>query len=108
MILKKKNLTLTNNSQKIAIGSFIIGTIIFVLFYQTELMLFTIIGFIFLLIAIPLNTIFLLRLLYELITAKKYKKQILITILMILMNIPVSYAYYKIAIDLADNILILD
>lgn len=108
MILKKENLKLTNDSQKIAIGCFILGTLIFLLFYQTELMLFTIIGVIFLLIAIPLNTIFLFRLLYEFATIKKYKNQILITILMILMNIPVSYAYSKIAIDLADKILILD
>ena len=108
MILKKENLPLTNISQKVAIGSFIIGTIIFFLFYQTELMIYTIVGFIFLIIAIPLNTIFLLRLLYQLFTTKKYQKQILITVLIVLLNIPISYIYYKIAIELADKILILD
>ncbi|ORL47039.1 hypothetical protein IIF7_03446 [Zunongwangia atlantica 22II14-10F7] len=101
VILKKENLPLINIGQKVAFGSFTIGTIIFLLFYQTELMLYAFVGFIFFIIAIPLNTIFLLRLLYQLFTTKGHQKQILITVLIVLLNIPISYIYYIITIDLA-------
>ena len=108
MILSKENLDLTNSSQKIAIGSFIIGTIIFLLFYRTELMVFTLVGMFFLLIAIPVNIIYLIRLLYKVFTSNGYRNQILITILMLLINIPISYFYFKIALGIADRVLVLD
>ena len=108
MILRKENLRLINTSQGIAIASFALGSLLFLLFYRTELMLFSIIGLVFLGIAIPLNSIFLLRLLYELFTTKGYRKQLLVTIMMILINIPVAYVYCSSALQIADRVLTID
>ena len=108
MILRKGNLELTNNSQKAAIGSFIIGTIIFLLFLQTELMVVTLVGLLFLLIAVPVNIVLLFQLLYKLFTTNQYRNQILITTLMLLINIPIAYFYYTVAVELGNKILALD
>ena len=108
MILSKENLKLTNNAQKTAIGSFALGTLIFLLFYQTEIIALTLLGLLFLLIAIPLNLIYLFLLLRKVFTTDGFRNQIMITILMLLINIPVSYFYYMVAMGIADKVLAID
>jgi hypothetical protein len=75
-----------------AIGSFLIGTILFVLFQITKNENLLFIGFFYVLFAIFFNTLVFFSLVHELLF-KINKEETIIKILILLSNIPIAYLY---------------
>ncbi|MBP0903663.1 hypothetical protein ACFSKN_03670 [Mariniflexile gromovii] len=88
-------------SKTIAASSFIIGTILFALqlFFRHSYML-VYPGIIFIIVAVILNTIALLGLLFYLVAKPKEKLEIIKTCGMVLLNIPIAIAYFIILIHI--------
>ncbi len=88
------NPTLANYSTTLAVGSFFIGTLLFVAYQilPNEFNVITI-GIYFLLFAIPVNSIVLLNLAYHFILLPNYREELAIKMLIILANIPVVILY---------------
>ena len=85
-------------STKIAVYSFGIGTLLFLLHFVTQDAYLYIIGYFYLILAIIINGIILLFLLYKLIIYKNTRQQIFIKILILLANIPIALFYFYIII----------
>ena len=83
-------------STQLAIGSFIIGTLLLLLHLQFTTSTIIIIGFVFVALAILFNGIVLVNLIYLLITQKNHFEYFTIKILILLANIPVTIVYLKI------------
>jgi hypothetical protein len=83
-------------AKKITIGSFIIGTLIFLSFLFIKLKSLAYIGVIFLLLAIIANGILFLQLIYLWFSKKTEKTNIRKAILFVLANIPIAFLYLKI------------
>ncbi|WNM18547.1 hypothetical protein [Flavobacterium capsici] len=88
-------------STYLAIGSFIIGTILFILhqIFPNEDYIF-IIGFFYVLFAILLNSLVLLNLLYQFIINEAERETIAIRMLILLANIPITLLYFFIVIKI--------
>lgn len=85
-------------STELAIGCFTIGTVFFTLFLTlTDNSFIFIIGSIFTILAIPLNSIMLAHLLHQFYILPQQRKYIGTKILILLSNIPVALLYYNIA-----------
>ena len=84
-------------SRVIALISFILGTLVLITFYLSENAIFAIIGLFYVIIATIINSVFLIALLLKLTKRKSNKKQIVISILLAIFNIPIALIYYKIA-----------
>jgi hypothetical protein len=95
------NSTPLSFSTYLALGSFAIGTILFVLFklFPNESYIFMI-GFFYVLFAILLNSLVLLNLFYQFITNKSERENIAIRILILLANIPIALLYFFIVIKI--------
>jgi len=86
-------------SKCIALLSFIIGTTLFTLqLYNDELDLIYM-GLIFMSIAIIVNTISLFILIFSVLKSNKQKSELLITIGIVLLNIPIAILYFYILIE---------
>ncbi|WP_298137443.1 hypothetical protein [Flavobacterium sp.] len=85
-------------STQLAIGSFIIGTILLImhLLFPNGYLLF--IGVLYVIIAILVNLLMLLQLLYLLLTQKNHQDYFTIKILILLANIPIAFVYLKIVL----------
>lgn len=83
-------------STQLAIGSFIIETLLLLLHLQFPDSIVIIIGVLFLAFAIIFNLILLVQLIYLLITQKNHFEYYTIKILILLANIPVTIVYLKI------------
>lgn len=83
-------------STQLAIGSFIIGTLLLLLHLQFPESIVIIIGFVFVVFAIIFNLILLVQLIYLLITQKNHFEYYTIKILILLANIPITIVYLKI------------
>lgn len=90
-------------AKKITIGSFIIGTLIFLSFLFIKLEALAYIGVLFLLFAIITNGIILLQLIYLLFSKKVAKTNIRNAIFFVLVNIPITFLYLKIGGELFKN-----
>jgi hypothetical protein len=81
-------------SSELAFGCFSIGTLFFILYLtlldNSDVL---IIGFVFIVLAIPLNVIMLVHLLYHFYILPKQRKYIGIKILILLSNIPIALMY---------------
>lgn len=90
---KKKTI---DYAKKIAIGSFIIGSAIFLtfLFFSVELLAY--IGVLFVLFAIIANGIILLQLIYLWLSKKNERVDIRNAIILVLINIPIAIVFMKI------------
>lgn len=88
-------------STYLAIGSFTIGTILFILhqIFPNESYIF-IVGFFYVLLAILLNSLVLLNLLYQFIINEAERETIAIRILILLANIPIALLYFFIVIKI--------
>lgn len=86
---------LITTSKALALLSFIIGTILFVLqlYFQGTIRIIDI-GLIFIIIAVIINTISLIALIFNLLVNTDYKLEILKTCGMILLNIPIAILYF--------------
>src|SRR4051812_44722008 len=88
-------------STELAIGSFIVGTILFVLYVATNANSnILIIAFPFVASAILVNAIMLFHLIDIFIFLPEYRKDIAVKILILLSNIPIMFLYYSIVIQL--------
>jgi len=84
-------------STELALGCFTIGTLFFVLFLTlADNSFIFIIGFIFIILATPLNVIMLTNLLHHFYILPQQRKDIGVKILILLSNIPIAYLYYVI------------
>ena len=80
----------------VSIISFLIGTLIFLIYITTENenLLFT--GFLYVLVATFFNSIILLKLIYLVITSTNYKLYFLGRIGIVCLNIPITFIYLNI------------
>lgn len=84
-------------STELAIGCLTIGTLFFILFLTLQDTSFAfIIGFIFIIMALPLNAIMLCHLLYHFCILPQQRKYIGLKILILLGNIPIAFLYFSI------------
>lgn len=83
-----------------AIASFLVGTFIFVLYYWTEHIGIALVGLVFIFVAIVTNGLFLIKNMANLAFEKMDKKKYLISIALLLLNIPIAFIYYKIAMKI--------
>lgn len=83
-------------STQLAIGSFIIGTILLVLHLINPTGSLFGVGIIYLILAFVINLIMLLRLAYLAFTQKNHQDYFTIKILILLSNIPIAYVYLRI------------
>jgi len=90
-----------NQSTELAIGSFIVSTILFVLYIVTNANpTILIVAFPFVASAIILNSIMLFHLIDKFIELTGQRKDIAVKILILLSNIPVTMLYYSIVMKL--------
>ena len=78
-----------------ALISFILGTCLLGLYYQTSSDEYLGIGLLFVVITIIINSGVLLFLIYKLIIDKKNRKKLLLTCFIMLLNIPIMLFYYS-------------
>ena len=84
-------------STELAAGCCSIGTLFFILFLTQEDTSFTfIIGFIFIIMALPLNVIMFCHLLHHFYILPQQRKYIGVKILILLSNIPIAFLYFSI------------
>lgn len=96
---KTTMINLITTSKTIAIISFIIGTTLFALqLYNPKSDAFFRIGALFIIIATIVNTIALATLIFSLLGSSKIKTEILKTISIVLLNIPIAFLYFRILI----------
>lgn len=91
-------------SRLVAILSFLFGSLILLFFYLTENTLFMLLGMVFLFGAFILNSIFLIALLLK-YSEGDAQKDLRISVLIILANIPIAYCYYQIAMHIFGTII---
>lgn len=85
-------------STELALGCFSIGTLFFILYLTlADNSFILLIGFVFIVLAIPLNSIMLLHLLYHFYILPQQRKYIGMKIAILLSNIPIALSYYIIA-----------
>ena len=91
---------LINTSKAIAIISFIIGTILFAiqLSFNTPI-IFIYLGVIFIIVAIVVNTISLLALIFSLLGYTNQRLELIKTCGIVLLNIPIAVLYFYILIE---------
>ena len=97
---KESEFGLVKKSVFYAITSFLIGSILFTLFYWTEYIGIALFGFLFLIIAIVMNGTFLIKLTMKIYYEKTDKKKYLSPILILIINIPVAIIYFKIVMNI--------
>lgn len=90
-------------AKKIAVGSFIIGSIIFLTFLFLSIEILAYLGVIFVSFAIIANGIILLQLIYLWISEKNKRAEIRNIIILVLTNIPIALIYLKIGGNLFRN-----
>jgi len=84
-------------STELAIGCFTIGTLFIILFLTLQDTSFAfIIGFIFIIMALPLNAIMLTHLLHHFCILPQQRKYIGLKIIILLSNIPIALLYFSI------------
>ena len=80
-------------SRVVALVSFVLGSLILILFYLTNSAALIMVGSIFLVIAFVINCVFLLGLVMKLATDKSDRKRIVLSLVLILLNIPIVFLY---------------
>lgn len=84
-------------STELALGCFTIGTLFFSLFLTLEDTSFIfIIGFIFIVMAVPINVIMFGHLIHNYLILPQHRKYIAVKLLILLSNIPVAFLYFNI------------
>lgn len=83
-------------STQLAIGSFIIGTLLLIMHLRNPTGELFAAGFFYLALATLINLIVLLRLWFLFLTQKNHREYYTIKILILLSNIPIAFVYLKI------------
>ncbi len=97
---KESDIGLIKRSLLYAAASFLIGSILFTLFYWTEYIGIALIGILFIIVAIILNSAFLIKLAVNITSEKADKKKYLTSILILITNIPIALIYFKIVMNI--------
>lgn len=92
-------------SRTIALLSLVFGTIILCGFYASKNSLFAFFGLFYVIIALIINSVFLVGLILKLIAMESNKKQTLISMGIMLFNIPVVIIYYNLAMGIMSTII---
>lgn len=98
-----KNINQISFTTLFAFGSFVIGTIFFLLFliFPSDIML--VFGFLYVFGAVFFNLIILINLLYQLVTIREERENTFIKILIVLSNIPISIIYFYLVLNSFNN-----
>jgi hypothetical protein len=83
-------------STQVAVYSFLIGTVLFLLHFVTENAYLYFTGYMYLILATFFNFIIVLWLLFNLIIHPNQRQELLIKILILLANIPIALFYFYI------------
>ncbi len=94
-----------NISRIIAVTSFILGTFIFGFFYLTKSTTLIFIGFFYLIGATVVNSIYLIGLFIKILSKDIERKQVLISVFIMLINIPIAIIYFEVVLDLFQSII---
>ena len=100
----KDDTGIVKTSRLVALLSFVLGSLILLLFYLTENTLFMLLGSVFLFGAVILNSILLIGLVLR-YSESSGQKEVMFSILIILTNIPIAYCYYKIAMHIFSTVI---
>ncbi|MBB6238196.1 hypothetical protein HDC90_002825 [Pedobacter sp. AK013] len=85
--------------QKTAVYSFAFGTTILLIFLLSKYTPLVAVGLYYVLAASVINVLILLTLLIQFLYYKEHRKKILVTITIMLLNIPISLLYFFIVIN---------
>ncbi len=91
--------TLNKKALALAITSFLLGTLILLLFLVSKSEAFLIGGAFFVIIAVVLNAITLIQLFANSIINYQYYRENLITMLLFIVNIPIAIGYLLVAMN---------
>jgi drug/metabolite transporter (DMT)-like permease len=91
-------------SRKVALLSFLVGTLILTLYFITHYHGIIYLGLFFITAAFMLNSFFTVLLLYFYIKEKKHRKIILFSILLIFINIPIGFFYLDLGFEIYNHI----
>ncbi len=91
-------------SRKVALLSFLIGTLILALYFLTHYHGVIYLGLFFITTAFILNSFFTVLLLYFYIKERKHRKMILFSILLIFLNIPIGFFYLDLGFEIYNHI----
>lgn len=92
-------------SRFVALFSFLLGTLILFVFYYSENSIFLIIGLIYVVASVIINGVFLIGLFLKLTYKEVNKKQGLISVFLILLNIPIVIIYYNYVMKIMSTII---
>ncbi|WP_297696046.1 hypothetical protein [uncultured Eudoraea sp.] len=96
----KSERSVVNKSLFYSLISFVIGSLIFAIFYWTEYIGIAILGLIFIIIAAFFNGVFLITLLVKITSTRVNLKKYMASILILLLNIPIAIAYFNVSINI--------
>jgi len=99
-LLEEEEYGLINISRILAVSSFLFGTLLLSGYYFTESFPILLIGFVFVVITFIVNLIFLISLLGKFFISKIKRKKVFVSIVIILLNIPISVGYYYFAMTI--------
>ena len=97
---KESEFGLVKRSLFYALTSFVIGSILFAMFYWTEYIWIALFGLLLIIIAIVLNSTLLIKLLINMTSKQGVKKKYLPSVLILTINIPIAIVYFKIVMNI--------
>jgi len=97
---KNTEIGISKISRIIGLFSFVMGTILLALFYLTEHAILISIGIFYILFAVIVNSIFLIGLVSKIFSKESDKKQLWISIGIVVLNIPIVILYSFIAMNI--------
>jgi hypothetical protein len=89
--------------RKVALGTFIIGSTILAAYYFYNNSSIIFLSLFFLVVAVFINTYVFIRLAMSWTTNKPERNKIRNTLFLLLLNIPIAYAYVKIGLEIYSN-----
>ena len=89
--------------RKVALGTFLIGSAILAAYYFNNHSTIIFLSLFFLVVAVFINTYVFIRLLMTWATNKPERNKIRNTLFLLLLNIPIAYAYVKIGLEIYGN-----
>lgn len=91
-------------ARKVALLTFLLGTVVFALYFLTSNAIYLFVGYAYMFIAIPVNITYLYVIIIENYKDPTYRVRLLKTIGIMLLNIPAAYLYIWCAMIISGNI----
>lgn len=92
-------------SRSLAVFSFLIGTLILFMFYFSKNIISLFIGLVYVFASVIINSIFLIGLFLKLTSKEVDKKQGVISVILLLLNIPIAILYYSYAMKIMSTVI---